>query len=502
MKFLSKILISTLLATAPFVLVVAQEDLEETDDSEEEDTEDSEEPDNTDNANDARSSVADANKGVGATQDGKADAFNLPDIKDLKEQIKNQLGGGLGVTVIDGETYVTLNFNPEIALFKKRLGIGLNIWLRISTENGKIRKEDWSDGAWRKVLRYVRWGFKNQPDPLYIRVGVLDSASLGNGFLIGRYTNSPSFEDRRIGLEFDMDFTKWGWESVYADFYKTGLVGFRPFVRPFQFTPLKKMWIIGGIEIGGTTVADLNENGRVLEENSTTGVKRLTPSTMTLFGADISAPIANNRLLRWTIYFDYGRIHNYGDGQGFGTALDFSLFGSLLNLGIKAERRNLNDQFIPNYFNALYDIQRYRVSNGVATTKASEIESTKASGGSYGSLNLRILSYFAILGSFQKADENPDGNLHLETRLPDIPKIELRAGYDRTGIKEGKDFFKLDENSLLFAFVGYKPFERKFGKKRVYAIIGVNFQWTFKPVGNTYEVQKRWEPMFQLNYQF
>ncbi len=52
-----------------------------------------------------------------------------------------------------------------------QLGVGLDLTLRIDTRTGRIRKVDWSDGAYRKVIRYVSWGQKH--DPLYAQVGQL-----------------------------------------------------------------------------------------------------------------------------------------------------------------------------------------------------------------------------------------------------------------------------------------------------------------------------------------
>ena len=426
-------------------------------------------------------------------EENEDDGVTLPEGKDAFEDLKNQLGGGFGVTVIDGETYTTFALNPEIAIWK--IGIGLDLFLRISTKTGKIREEDYSDGAYRKIIRYIRYGYKNEPDPLYFRLGVLDNATLGTGFLISNYTNSPSFEDRNMGLEFDMDFKKWGFETLYGNFTTAGLIGTRLFIRPFKFTSLENVWLIGDLELGSTYVADLNDNANILEETPTN--RRTAPGRIAQIGVDVQAPLVKNSLLLWMIYVDYGHIVNYGHGQAFGTSFNFGLW-SVFDLGIKLERRNLGEQFIANYFNSLYEVQRYKNSNGVTSTKASQIETAESSGGSYASILIRILKFFAVIGSYQKSDLSDDGIFHAEARLPDIPVIEIRAGYDRVGISKAQDLFKLDERSLLFAFIGYKVVDGAHFR----AVFGFNYQWTFKPVGDSLVTQERVEPTFSLSYRW
>ena len=149
---------------------------------------------------------------------------------------QSEISGGLGVSWIteNGQTvpYYMIGVMPDLQFGK--IGVGLDLTLRINTEDGKIRKTDWSDGAYRKVIRYVSWGQKH--DPLYAQVGQLDMATLGYGFIMYDYNNSASFDDRRIGAELDVDFTKYGFEAIYGDFQQLGVMGGRAYVRPLKFT--------------------------------------------------------------------------------------------------------------------------------------------------------------------------------------------------------------------------------------------------------------------------
>jgi hypothetical protein len=71
-----------------------------------------------------------------------------------------------------------------------------------------------------------------------------------------------------------------------------------------------------------------------------------------------------------------------------------------------------------------------------------------------------------------------------------LPGILLSSGYDKKNIGS---IFKLDNNSLLYAQVGYKPVP--------YMVVSMLYQWTWTEVrddatGNVigYQAQKRIEP--------
>jgi len=124
----------------------------------------------------------------------------------------------------------------------------------------------------------------------------------------------------------------------------------------------------------------------------------------------------------------------------------------------------------------------------------------KKTAGTYGELIFTILGQLQILGSYQQLDATPEsGTLHLDLEFPQVlPTIVFDAGYDRRNIKNFGDAFRLDERSLLYAEVGYKPVK--------YIVISMLYQWTFKPIRvgdqTKYEVQKRVEPRVSFVFPF
>jgi len=403
---------------------------------------------------------------------------------------QSQVSGGLGVSWIDGEPYYMIGVMPDLQFGK--IGVGLDLTLRVDSKTGMIRKVDWSDGAYRKIIRYVSWGQKH--DPLYAQVGQLPMATLGHGLIMYDYNNSASFDDRRMGAELDIDFTRFGFEAIYGDFQAPGVMGGRAYVRPLKFTTLGAIPIIGGFELGATYVTDQNKNSYTIIPPS---ALNFTSGAMSEYGFDAGLPVLRIPFVDVDLYYDYAQFVHFGHGNAAG------ILGTFHGLGIvtataKLEHQWIGDRFIPEYFDQFYELDRYQTDNlgNIIGSKALQLDNTKKSHGWYGQLAIMILGQFEILGDYRGIDHDPQGGLlHLETLFPNvIPVIALSAGYDRHTDNTLKDAFKLDSRSLLYAFFGYKPYP--------FMTVGFNYYWTFIPVNGTYQVQKRVEPRVMFNFSF
>ncbi len=414
----------------------------------------------------------------------------------MLKQNEGFLGGGFGVTWIDNKPFYTLRFFPELAF--ANLGVGLDLRLEFDAE-GNLRTGSFNKFEdYLNIIRYVRYGYKK--DPVYARVGALDYATLGHGSIMYLYNNSASFDARRVGLEFDVDFSAFGFESVYSNFADAGVLGFRAYVRPLQFTELAPIPIIGNLEIGATIASDFNDKAGIINGTFDNATDKFTSTkdlgSTNIIGFDIGLPILRASVLNIDVYFDYAKILDFGSGTALGTILNFHGLG-LVNITAKLERRFNGENYLPSYFNTLYEIERFRVdkSSGTLTSKIKTMTlGTKVSDGWHGELYLSVLGMFNVLGSYQRLDENPNsGILHLATNiLPEDAPYVARAGYDKVGIGSESAIFKLDSRSHLFAELGYKPIP--------FIIVSMVYHWTFAPILDLddnivdYETQKRIEP--------
>ncbi len=420
---------------------------------------------------------------------------------DLKPR-EGFLGGGMGVTWIDNKPYYSFHLFPEIAF--ANMGVGLDLKLEMDP-SGKLRSENFNEFTdYLSIIRYFRYGYKN--DPLYFRAGALDYATLGHGSLMYQYNNSPSYDTRKIGLEFDIDFNTFGFETVYGNFLQAGVFGFRGYLRPLQLSSARDIPILGNLELGVSVVSDFNENAGIIAANYDRTSENLTiqqdDGAITAIGFDVGLPVIRTDLVDLDLYLDYAKFLDFGSGVSTGFILGFNGLG-LVDIKARFERRFNNDNYIPSYFNALYEIDRFSIdpTSGDVLTKAQILKNTTSIGdGYYGGLLISIVNTFKIYGSYERLDDFPtSGVLHLSTDVsPAGFPFVLRGGYDKVNLKNEGEIFKLDDRSYLFAEFGYKPLP--------YIIVSMVYNWTFTPVrdGNDeilrYEPQEKVEPRISFVY--
>ncbi len=399
---------------------------------------------------------------------------------------------GLGATVIDGKTFYLVNLRPDLSFGK--LGFGLDLNLRVGTD-GTIRKEDYDEGYdYLRMVRYVRWGHKG--DDLYIRLGQLDYARLGHGSIIYNYNNSPSYELRKVGLALDVNLEKFGAEMLYSDFGGAGLFGIRGYVKPLKFTSLAKLPVVNNMEVGATIASDFHDRANSYR-HPTLGA--FDNGSMTIMGLDLGLPIIDYPIFKSGLYLDFAAIGGYGSGIMTGITFDFSGLG-LVTIGGKYERQWFGDQFVPSYFDALYELERFTPIDSVNyTSKANALKQAKGREAYYGEIVIGLLGVVDVVGGYTApVGVKNQGTIHLELLTADVlPLIQLKAGYDKRNVGS---VFKVDNNSVLHAEVGYKPYP--------FMIVSMLYQWTFAEEKNDlgqvtgYKTQKRVEPKVSFVFTF
>jgi len=414
-------------------------------------------------------------------------------LKDPSAAIAGKSGGslplGLGATFIDGEAFYLISITPEVSF--GNLGVGLDLNLRFNT-SGKIRAGDYEKFEdYLRIIRYVRWAQKG--DPFYIRVGQLDYSLLGHGSIIYNYRNSASYDLRKTGIELDLNFEKYGFESMYSDLSGRGLMGIRGYAKPLKFTSLAKIPVINNFEVGATYTRDLNQKANWI--NTPQGSRDSSSSGLSVYGFDFGLPLISYPIFKTGLYFDFAQIANYGNGTTIGINMNFSGLG-LLNIRGKYELRFNGDKYLPAYFNALYERDRFDPARQVS--KSDTLKYVLASKGYYGELILSVLGTFNIVAGYQAPFDNQNqGLLHAELQLPEVAGIVVRGAFDKTHIGP---VFTLDNHSILSAEIGYKPMK--------YLLVSTLYQRTFSdrdskgnPLGH-FVAQDRVEPKVSLVFDF
>lgn len=392
--------------------------------------------------------------------------------------------GAMGMTVIDDQTYFTINLRPDISIGK--FGVGLNVNLLYNTKNGAIRGEDWDESYdWARLIRYVRYGHKGET--FYTRVGTLDAARLGHGFIMNYYTNEASYDERKIGLALDIDFGTAGFETVTSNMGRLEIIGARGYARPLR--PYIDIPIIKNITFGASFVTDVDPDGL-----------RSTDDGIYEYGFDIELPLIDIPMFNTFTYFDVAKIQDHGSGAAVGIAANLRLIANVAEIFAKFERRWLGEEFLPSYFDAFYEIQRYQPLEGGALFRKNESLSfiQDETRGIFGELGGHVLNTLRIVGNFQRLDDTRNsGILHLGADIPDaIPKIAAQATYDKMGIETLNDAFTLDNRSIARIGLGYKinPYLMFF--------MDYIYSFQFNEEKNAYEAQKRFSPRVAFVYNF
>ncbi|MFH1963345.1 MAG: FecR family protein [bacterium] len=338
-------------------------------------------------------------------------------------------GGLVGSRMIDNKYYNEVVVQPDISFGK--LGIGLNILARWN-EDG-FRGEDWKDAG--NIIRYIRWAEKGDK-PLYARLGTLDRAILGHGFILNYYSNQGTDTSKNVlGSEIDVNLKNSGIETVINNVTNPRLFGGRFYCKPLKMMNMD-IPILNRIELGLSGVTDTEPQ----HENK---------KALTAYGVDLEMPILGN-LLKFNA--DMAKIQDFGQGMAYGLVGNGHIGWIDADLGYKIEIRNLGENFVPSIFNSLYEVMR------PGTTSLSSI---KKSTGWHEEVTLKILKAINIgfaMENFKEGEPRVHGELKVDNNLISrIAKQNIGISFSYDQIREkGESLFKFNaKNSVTTQEITY-----------------------------------------------
>lgn len=378
---------------------------------------------------------------------------------------------GLGTVVIEDpdtgedESWQNLSLQPDFSFGNWGLGLEVNVNFAFNDEDGsagfRVREEDWipSDEysfleLYLPIFRYVRYGHKG--DDLFGKIGAIDDFVLGNGFIIGNYSNSQFLPEQRLtGLALDLDgqlfdFPYFGIETFVGNLAAFNLFGTRVYTRPIYFTDIP---IIKELQLGFTVVAD-NDPFYFEEKNPDTEYEALFDSdeSVVIYGTDLRLPILATEQISLAAFSDVVFQNGHSGGMiGFGGKLiDFITYG--------AQLRFLGENFIPVYFDSTYDL--YRTEKWLYY---SDTLSFDAYAGYYASLGFEafegmISFYTSYEGPFVRDTSVDELNPTLTSGFTIDPDVLYGFGFDASYQKKYiTNFADLvsAENAVIQAVIGY-----------------------------------------------
>jgi len=367
--------------------------------------------------------------------------------------------GGFTYTRIGGQDYAGLVLAPDIAIGK--IGVGLNVPILYGLEDQKIRTEIFKDGVGPlRLIRYLRYG-RQKEDPVFIKVGELQNIMLGYGGLVNFYTNTTSYEKRKVGAHFDFNWRNFtGIEGLYSDFDFTSqnLLSIRPYVRPLAFTDIP---IAKTLEIGAIFTSDKDQTNIPVSDTENFNYS-FTESGINAFGFDIGLSVLKSSFIQIDLFATYNKLNvssdtltvlanflgdnNFknGSGSSFGANFRMHFIADIFKTDIRIERLSYSDNYLPQFFDASYELQK--------DARIASLIGVQATNGIYGSLTGHVLNKIQLGGSLMIPNNISTETPALVRVHADLDrfldKYSVHASYTKVNLDDLGDAFRLDDRSL------------------------------------------------------
>jgi hypothetical protein len=290
--------------------------------------------------------------------------------------------------------------------------LALDLTMYFDTE-GRIRTENW-DSASDYVRKILFYRYKTIEDLFSFRLEMVDNLTFGNGVILKDYANSiryPLF-DKKLGATFL-------WNSGYDDkamvfiddVSDPSLFGARGFIQPHD-----------NFIVGATAVTDVNIP------------TVLGNKDVTALGLDISIPFETKTDINCKFYGEYVNLMNRGDGGHTGILTDFGGFSW------KIEYRRFSNDYLPNYFDHLYEMER-----SFKAARLYKLSGGGRSSGWFNELKLKLNEEFSFRASYEKNYSDYE-----------YPHLSLGINFNETMFNKFKFSFDYDRKNLYYSLTERK----------------------------------------------
>ncbi len=457
---------------------------------------------------------------AGEEEDANASSGNVPFVEGELAAVgalgfvpwRNRVGVILGTEQI-GEVFygaATPHVNYTDTVWDRELSMSFGIPLRFEIldaridrrwENaGAFRSKDWDEfGDYFQVINRIVYGSKESH--VYVDINSFRATSIGHGTQVKRYNPNLNYNSAKVAAEID-GFTDYGGGEVYLDnIAGPNVVGALGFFKPLSFVD-RDNFMMRSFSLGFSFFADVDAPVRnFLDDDDVDGDGRryseiridqetfqpeYTSTPLLAYGIDAEVKVWDERELDWKTYLDYSFLQ--ADLPVDGGAVPASddvptelarsgglTFGNLfrMNFGeesihavrVRVEYRNYAANYLPSYFDSMYEVQRVQYPDGLGDlangTKLQRVLGRDQDGarvnGGYIEAGYRFSNYFATALGFEMNDETADNSLFFHVEVPQLGPWQFLATYQRRNVDEAGEFFeaRLREADLLIMQTRY-----------------------------------------------
>lgn len=401
----------------------------------------------------------------------------LPDSMAMEPpQMEFDLAFDVGVSGIENslgkrEQFFSTAVMPE--LYYGKYSAGLLLRMHVKLKDRTTRKEDYdSFSDFLSLIRFVQYAEKGD-EGYYARFGELEETTMGFGQFINLFHNSISLDDQKRGIEVNYRTPDYLIEGIYSNVLAGEVFGLRGAYFPLAQDPLSDYRLVSvGVSLAGDlsnlgTLVNIEVPGAPFVVDALTDINGVRTAVgnddgkLLMGGIDISMPVFVTETSTGLAYAEVSKIFGHGMGIGAGFTGDWELPDNL-RLDIQFEQRYMGKQFIPNYFNSLYEALRLQTI-GIPVDGEDDIEAlntrrnillgqTKGRLGSYFTMGWKYKRMWRFRWSFEHAwNVKNSGWFHFDVKVksPELP-VYLRLRFDQLKTTELEDLATTGNNLNFF----------------------------------------------------
>ncbi len=273
-------------------------------------------------------------------------------------------------------------------------------------ENNNLRKTDWDtfDDYIRKIY-YVYYG--KPGDKVSARVEMIDDLTLGSGAIFRNYCGSLRYPllDKKVGGVVTYDS---GYDD-HINLFVDDIASPGIYAASFEIMPHDH------IQVGAQVVSDNKVNMGFRNENITVG------------SLHIGIPLSSKYNSKFKIYEEIAKIKNFGSGMHTGVIAESKEFT------FKTEFRVMSSDYIPNYFDTLYEMERHYKGRSLVRLR----DNGERYSGWFNEFKAKIADAYTFRLSYEK-DYSPFLKPHLSLGIDytgmEYNKLKISANYDRKNL--------------------------------------------------------------------
>ena len=311
------------------------------------------------------------------------------------------------------------------------------------TQEGVIRERDWDEPSdFARVLKRLQFG--NPYETIHASIGELSFVSIGNGTIVSNYVNNVQLDTFQPGVRANVNSAFGGFDLLIDNLLSPSVAGGRGFVRPFGFDDDDAFW--QEFEIGVSMVSDFDAplviggGPRTVDGYTAPSVEQARARSVAGFDA-----IFIWERERYDL-FPYVDL-NLSNGVGFHGGVNMALKLDDVKVWTQIEGQVFAAGYIPQYFGATYDIERYQFAGwgqNIAAPKSRFPAETENGRGLRLALGANIYDRVTFSADWSTHTIARSDSIALRLNVTPIDRVTLGAFYFKSGADDASELFDLD----------------------------------------------------------